>query len=273
MNSHAPLALPPEQSLDDRLTALLHFSQQLGAECDLPRLLDLMAREVARILAAERASVFIWDRSTDELWSLVALGSEPLRFDARRGIAGTVVQTGSTLNVADAQQDPRFYPAIDAPTGFHIRNVLTVPLHDRAGEITGAFQILNKRGETFTMADEEILKAAAAQAAIAIETAQLFGALQQQRDALLVGNTQLWRAVEGRYALPLLLGNSSLIRRVVHLIEQLRDSSVEVLITGESGTGKELVAHTLHYTRYQPARQGTLRGNQLRSIACKSSGE
>jgi Nif-specific regulatory protein len=31
-------------------------------------------------------------------------------------------------------------------------------------------------------------------------------------------------------------------------IEQLRDSSVEVLITGESETGKELVARELHYT-------------------------
>jgi DNA-binding NtrC family response regulator len=34
----------------------------------------------------------------------------------------------------------------------------------------------------------------------------------------------------------------------MRLIEQLRDSSVEVLITGESGTGKELVARALHYT-------------------------
>jgi Nif-specific regulatory protein len=93
-----------------------------------------------------------------------------------------------------------------------------------------------------------MLKALAAQAAIAIETAQLIGGLQQQRNALLVENTQLWQAVEGRYFQQPLLGNSPLIRQVRRLIEQLRDSSVEVLITGESGTGKELVARALHYT-------------------------
>ncbi len=58
----------------------------------------------------------------------------------------------------------------------------------------------------------------------------------------------MWQAVEGRYSQQPLLGNSPLIRQVAQLIEQLRDSSVEVLITGESGTGKELIARALHYT-------------------------
>jgi Nif-specific regulatory protein len=248
MDSAASADKIAPRSLDDRLSSLLYLSQQLNAERDLPRLLDLMAREVARLLSAERASVFLWDRSTDELWSLIALGSEPLRFDARRGLAGAVVQTGITINVPDVQQDPRFYPAIDARTGFRTRNILTVPLRNHAGEIIGAFQVLNKQQDVFTTEDEEILKAVAAQAAISIETAQLIGGLQQQRDALLAENTQLWQAVEGRYLQQPLLGNSPLIRQVVRLIEQLRDSSVEVLITGESGTGKELVARALHYT-------------------------
>jgi GAF domain len=110
MDSSGPAEESATQSADDRLSALLYLSQQLNAERDLPKLLDLMAREVARLLAAERASVFLWDRATDELWSLVALGSEPLRFDARRGLAGVVVQQGITINVPDVQQEPRFYP-------------------------------------------------------------------------------------------------------------------------------------------------------------------
>ena len=35
------------QSADQRLSSLLYLSQQLNAERDLPRLLDLMARETA----------------------------------------------------------------------------------------------------------------------------------------------------------------------------------------------------------------------------------
>jgi hypothetical protein len=43
------------------------YLQQFNAERDLPRLLDLMAREVGRLLGAERARVLLRDRSTDEL--------------------------------------------------------------------------------------------------------------------------------------------------------------------------------------------------------------
>jgi GAF domain len=114
MPSSAPADKAATESSNDHLASLLYLSQQLSTEHDLPRLLDLTARGVARLLAAERASVFLWDRTTDELWSLVALGSEPLRFDAWRGITGAVVQTGIPINVPDVRRDARFYPGIDA---------------------------------------------------------------------------------------------------------------------------------------------------------------
>jgi hypothetical protein len=75
----------------------------------------------------------------------VALESEPLRFDARRGVAGAVVQTGITLKVPTVHQDSRFDPALDARTGFRTRNILAVPLRNHLGEIIGVFQVLNKR--------------------------------------------------------------------------------------------------------------------------------
>ncbi|MDH3350139.1 MAG: sigma-54 dependent transcriptional regulator [Gammaproteobacteria bacterium] len=43
-----------------------------------------------------------------------------------------------------------------------------------------------------------------------------------------------------------LTGNSTSIRRVRELIEQVADFDTNVLVTGQSGTGKELVARTIH---------------------------
>lgn len=44
----------------------------------------------------------------------------------------------------------------------------------------------------------------------------------------------------------LLIGNSSQIQEIKHLIEQVAPSKATVLITGETGTGKELVAQMVH---------------------------
>ncbi len=43
-----------------------------------------------------------------------------------------------------------------------------------------------------------------------------------------------------------LVARSPAMRRIVHLVESLSQSTATVLITGESGTGKEVIARTLH---------------------------
>jgi transcriptional regulator with PAS, ATPase and Fis domain len=61
-------------------------------------------------------------------------------------------------------------------------------------------------------------------------------------------NSQLWKEVRSEFSLKKILGSSEALNKVISLIEQIRDTSVDVLITGESGTGKELIAKTIHYS-------------------------
>jgi Nif-specific regulatory protein len=226
---------------------LLKICQKMSSERDLGTLLDLIANEATKLLAAERASLFLLDRVRGELWSKVALGSAEIRFDARVGIAGAVAQTGETINVEDAHQDPRFYGEIDMRTGYRTRSLLAVPLRNHEEEIIGTFEVLNKSTGRFSKDDEEILKALAAQAAIAIETAQLVEQMRRHRDQLQEENAQLRREVEGRFSTQGIIGASEKIHAMLNLIHQISNSSVNVLITGESGTGKELAAKAIHY--------------------------
>ena len=238
----------PQPELNERLGAILAISQKMNSQRDLGALLDLIAREATSLLDCERASIFLLDRERNELWSKVALGSdEILRFDARRGIAGNTALTGDTINVRDAYSDPRFYNAIDDRTGYRPRNVLAVPVRHPQGEIFGAFEALNKRSGVFCVRDEESLVALASHAAIAIETAHLIGELRRNQDELTQQNAHLWREVENRYASHGIIGTGQRIQQIVRLVERIRDSVVNVLITGESGTGKELAAKALHY--------------------------
>src|SRR5260370_23851674 len=146
--------------LHERLSAILTICQQMNAVRDLGALLDLVAREAAHLLEADRASIFLLDRDKMELWSKVALGSDDiLRFDARKGIAGAAALTAKTVNVSDAYNDPRFNPAIDTQTGYRTRNLLAVPLRNLIdGEVVGAFEVLNKKHGSFSSHDEQLPK-------------------------------------------------------------------------------------------------------------------
>ena len=235
--------------LDPKIESLLAICRRMNSVRDLGALLDLLARGAAELSGADRATILLLDHGRNEFWSKVALGSdEILRFDARLGIAGAVLQSGRALNVSDPYEDQRFHARMDEETGYRTRNLLAGPLKAMGGEVIGVFQLLNKRGGAFTSADERMLEILADQAAGAIQNVQLLDELQREKSELAQQNTRLRQEISGRFATRNIIGSSAPIRSVVRLIDQLHSSSVTVLITGESGTGKEMAARALHFT-------------------------
>jgi Nif-specific regulatory protein len=228
------------------LEEVLALSRTMAAEHRLEALFELITREGARLLGAERATVFLLDRERGELWSQATLDGEIIRMDARLGIAGACALAGQLINVEDAQHDSRFHDAVDRRTRFRTRTVLAVPLRTPAGEVIGAFQLLNKKPGIFTKADEQVAVTLADQAAVAVETATMVQTLHRQRRDVEAENIQLRRQVEEKFPTQRIIGQSPPMQAIVRLIDQLRDSPVDVLITGESGTGKELIAKALH---------------------------
>lgn len=165
------------QEENNRLKVLLRLAENLQAHLELDNLLFFTMSEVARILNADRCTVFLLDEDKNELWSKVAMGIEKgkeIRFPAEKGIAGHVATTGEILNIPDAYKDPRFNPEIDKKTGYRTRNMLTMPLANREGIIMGVFQILNKADGPFLKADEELLSAISHITATTVENSLLY---------------------------------------------------------------------------------------------------
>lgn len=170
----------------ERLNALLKVTRNLAGELELESLLFKIMDEVKRILHADRATVFLYDKKRDELWSKVALGlDEEIRFAADKGIAGHVCKTGQVLNIPDAYKDPRFNPDIDKHTGYVTRNILTMPMYNKFHETIGVFQVLNRKDGPFTPENEELLSAVSMIAASAIENAQLYEELKMSFDSFI----------------------------------------------------------------------------------------
>jgi Nif-specific regulatory protein len=235
-----------ETSRQPEIVKLLDLTRQLGAEQEVRAILTLMAKKAATLMEADRATIFLLDKDRNELWSQVTLDGEEIRFDARLGIAGACVMTGQVVTVTDAQQDTRFHMAIDARTSYRTKSVLAVPLLTEAGECLGTFQLLNKRGGLFNDRDQQLAVDLAAQVTVAIQRATTVERLRDEQRHLQHENTELRRESEGRVATERIVGTSQKIQAIVRLIDQLRDTSVDVLITGESGTGKEMIARAIH---------------------------
>lgn len=60
------------------------------------------------------------------------------------GIAGTVAETKSTVNIRNAYEDPRFNCEIDQKTGYKTKNILSMPICNYEGDVIGVAQIINK---------------------------------------------------------------------------------------------------------------------------------
>ena len=100
-----------------------------------------------------------------------------------RSLAGHALQTGETINIADAYTDPRFIRRMDIETGYQTRSVLSMPVIARDGRRLGVMQALNHHGsQQFSSEDAAKMSAFAAQAAIAIDNATLFSEVVSSRN-------------------------------------------------------------------------------------------
>jgi phosphoserine phosphatase len=151
-----------------KLHKLLDISRDMSATTDLDELLGRMVDATCEVLHCERATIFLYDASSEELYSRVGTGLTSLRFPADRGIAGEAATRRETINVPDVYADPRFNRDVDRKTGFVTRNLLTFPLENLEGELMGVLQALNKVGGAFTPEDESLARVLSAQAGVAL---------------------------------------------------------------------------------------------------------
>lgn len=165
---------------DAKLRSLLDVAKALTRERDLDHLLDLILEESIKTVDADRGSLFIMDLEKNELWSKIATGQhDVIRVPVGVGIAGMVAESKQPLIIDDAYSDPRFNRAIDRATGYHTSSILCVPMLGSNGVVVGVVQALNHSGGPFTKEDEELLMAFGANAAAAIENANLYEEIER----------------------------------------------------------------------------------------------
>ncbi|MBM4267843.1 MAG: GAF domain-containing protein [Deltaproteobacteria bacterium] len=250
------MSLDPEAVAVDpsRLRLLYELACAFAARLDLDDLVTLVVEKCRSTLEAEGASVLLHDRASDELFFPFVVARDPavaarlarLRFPADQGIAGTVLQSGTTLRVDDATSDTRLFRGADEQTGTTTRSLLCAPLITREGTI-GVLQIVNHRGGTpFPAEDERFLLALAGSVAVAIDNARMYATLRDSEERLKIQVGALRRDLARQDRFTQIVGTSPAMAGVFELMESAAAAPITVLIEGETGTGKELVAQGIH---------------------------
>lgn len=171
------------------LNRLTEVSAALNSTLELEPLLGQLMDAAAEVTGAEGASVLLWDDKTRELrftatttnQSALDLIGQSVPLEG--SLAGTILVNKQIVQVDDALSDPRHYSKLDEEKRFETRSLLGVPMTSKDRAI-GVLEVVNKRQLPWTADDRDYLSVLSAQAAIAIERAQLVTDLQKANQEL-----------------------------------------------------------------------------------------
>jgi two-component system, cell cycle sensor histidine kinase and response regulator CckA len=168
------------------LTAIYDIGLDVSGQLDLPALLQTLVERAVELLHGQFGGLYLLEPDGQTL-DLVA--SLPLSYKGNKrrlgeGMAGKVAQSGKPLIITNYREWPERV-ALYASEPF--RSVAGVPIVWQ-GSVIGVIDVIDEQPNRFDAGDIETLRLLAAQAAVAIQNAQLYYAAQhaaQRKDEAL----------------------------------------------------------------------------------------
>lgn len=189
----------------ERIESLTALGMTLSSETDPIALQEATLLGVKALTNADGGTIYSVDQATGELHFVImrtdslgiAMGGadgDPIDMptvplhtsDGAPNLASVVARSvleGATINLPDAYHAAGFdfsgTRAFDRNTGYRTKSVLTIPMRDHEGQITGVLQLLNARGGSsdavipFSTLAQRMAESLASQAAIALNRQRL----------------------------------------------------------------------------------------------------
>ncbi len=266
----AAAPLPAEAAVRDdrRFHRFVEISCRISKRHDLAEILERVMDAAVEISGAERGFLLLREDGAKsgplagfEMKAARRLNRQSLQkedFKISMTAVRQAMEQGGVLLTENAQLDPRLQSK-KSVASFQLKSILVVPL-EIDGRIKGAVYLDHRyRPDCFREEDVTILNALAAQAALAIEKAEMIAELKEAKLKLEDRVASQEKRIEAlsdelaqardqlRYGYEEIVGQSPAMMEVFHLLDHVTETPIPVWILGESGTGKELIARSLHF--------------------------
>jgi signal transduction histidine kinase len=158
-----------------RTEALREIAQEIGAELQLPRILNLVVERGMTLLGLDEGAVVLWDKYRQEYVVRVSVGYESPIVDMvvqpGMGITSEIIRLKKTVLIEDYQHFPNAIPAIQA---LGVQAAIGTPVFLKETLIGVLILETKKVGARFTPEDRQTIEILARHAALAIENARLY---------------------------------------------------------------------------------------------------
>ncbi|MBV6396110.1 MAG: Adaptive-response sensory-kinase SasA [Anaerolineales bacterium] len=166
------------------LDALANIARSLSEteRVGLQTVLQLIVASAQELIpAAQKAVIHLWDKEGQTLAVQAVIGyeqsaSSQIKMRHNEGVAGQVIASGVTINIADIKKDERFITKGAAPT---FRSLMVAPVQSGERRL-GTISVQSDETGAFSDEDNRLLSVLGTQAAAAIENARLLETTQRR---------------------------------------------------------------------------------------------
>ncbi len=234
-----------------RLRLILDLNNSVVSNLELRNVVQAISPGIRKAMRLDGVALILPDGEGREL-QLYALdfpgGNLSLRQDLPPSlfgsVSGRVFRTGKPW-VGDIGQLQRSGLDHGMASAAGVETLCMLPLL-RGNRVLGVLCLVRTERNAFTQSDIEFLSQVAGQVAIAIDNAFAYRQITELKDKLTQEKLYFEDELRSEMNFQEIIGNSTVLCRVLSQVEAVAPTGSTVLIYGETGTGKELIARAVH---------------------------
>ncbi|MEM4251656.1 MAG: ATP-binding protein, partial [Candidatus Bathyarchaeia archaeon] len=165
------------------LLKLLESTRAVNSQWGLEQVLEKIAAESARLVDGEPGGIGLVEENKvvfKRVWKQDRWVDTRIEFPLGQGVAGKVAASGKSILVNDPKRDARIiYPELVEE--YSVQGFVEVPVFDRSERVVGVLEVRRRPGGSeLTDGHRQLIESFAHHAAVAIENANLYGALEEK---------------------------------------------------------------------------------------------